>query len=95
MNLKITSIAVIAIFLAVSFLPGISNASSPPLGAQPSTLPAIPYLYDGTAYNITSSNWTTYFDDIYNNRAIVTFNWSGNATDDLIIFDLSYTGLNP
>ncbi len=95
MRLKIITIAVIALFLMVSLLPSLSDAAVPPLGAQPSSLPSIPYNYDGSIYNITSSNWTTYFDDIFNNRAIVSFNWSGNATEDLIIFDLSYTGLNP
>ncbi|MFG1414963.1 MAG: hypothetical protein AAE986_02245 [Thermoplasmataceae archaeon] len=95
MRLKIITVAVIAIFLAISFLPSVSSASIPPLGAQPSSLPSIPYNYDGSIYNITSSNWTSYFDDIYNNRAIVSFNWSGNATEDLILFDLSYKGLNP
>ena len=70
-------------------------ASTPPLSPPPSTLPSITYYYHNTKnFTITSSDWNNFFTDVIDNRTIVTYNWSANATQELIVFDLSYTGMN-
>ncbi|HLH85257.1 MAG TPA: hypothetical protein VKU79_00110, partial [Thermoplasmataceae archaeon] len=78
-------------------LSGLSSASSQPtLSLPPSSLPTYTYYINGTSnhYTITDSEWNTFFTDIIDNKTYVTYNWSSNATQDLIIFDLSYSGLN-
>lgn len=67
------------------------------LPTPPTTLPSFTYYVDGanSHYSISSSNWTLFFSSVLDNRTIVSgYNWSSNTTQDLVVFDLSYTGLN-
>ncbi len=95
MKRKGASLSIVAILLVVIFLPGLSVASLPPLPAEPTSLPVINYMYDGEVHNVTSSLWNSFITNVYNNNSYVRYNWSGNATEDLILFDLSYKALNP
>lgn len=76
----------------------LSSASIPTLSPPPSTLPGFTYYIEGSQgvhYTITDLEWKELFKDIIDNSSYVSFNWSTNLTQYLIIFDLSYTGLNP
>lgn len=92
---KLLSVLVFAMFVFLPIMATESSAAVPPLGSEPANLPSIPYIYNGTVQNITSSDWNIYIKDIYDNRTYVSYNWTNNVTQDLILFDLSYTGLNP
>lgn len=86
---------ILTVIIAGLFLMPAAYASTPPLSAPPSTLPSINYYYHNTKkYTISSTDWNDFITEVLDNRTIVTYNWSANATQDLIIFDLSYTGLN-
>jgi hypothetical protein len=63
----------------------------------PTTLPSYTYYYGtaNTACNITSGDWTSIFANVFNDRSIISYNFSANTTEFLIIFDITYTGLNP
>ena len=84
-------------FFAVSLSPFASAASGPTLNPAPFNLPSVTYYINGGSshYTITDSEWLNFFNDIIDNKTYVTYNWSQNATQDLIVFDLSYSGLNP
>ncbi len=62
----------------------------------PSTLPSYTYYYGtaNTACNITSGDWSNIFSNVFNDRSIISYNFSANTTEFLIIFDITYTGLN-
>lgn len=87
-------VTVFTMFLAVGFLPAAASASTPQLSAPPSTLPTVTYYTSDNHYTITTTEWNTFFTDVIDNMTIVTYNWSANSTQDLILFDLSYNGLN-
>ena len=95
MNKKLASSSVAFVLLLLAVIPAIATASAPPLPPEPTSLPSIPYMYNGTIYNVVSSDWITDINTVYNSKSYVSYNWTGNATEDLILFDLSYTGLNP
>ncbi len=63
----------------------------------PSTLPYSIYYYgpSNTECNITSGDWNSIFANVFNNRSIISYNFSSNTTEYLIVFDITYTGLNP
>jgi len=92
---------IIAIILSMIMVmvPAISTAS-PTLAAPPSTLPTETYYYYNTTthitneYNVTSSDWNLFFSDIIDNKTYVTYKWVNVTTEDSIIFDQNYTGLN-
>ncbi|MEM0158383.1 MAG: hypothetical protein QW812_02595 [Thermoplasmataceae archaeon] len=87
---------IIALLLILS-IPGLSAAASQPtLNLPPSSLPTYTYYVNGTSnrFTITDADWSTFFTNIIDNKTYVKYNWSANATQDLIIFDLSYSGLN-
>lgn len=96
---KIEVFSAMAIFsvLLIALAPASSAAQMPTLTTPPATLPAITYYINGTENHYTLSNpqWQILFNDVYNNKSMVSYNWSQNLTEDLIVFDLSYTGLNP
>ncbi len=90
----LTGIILTVIMTGLFVMPA-AYASTPPLSPPPSTLPSITYYYHNTKnFTITSSDWNNFFTDVIDNRTIVTYNWSANATQELIVFDLSYTGMN-
>lgn len=94
----LTAAIVLFSLLAASFVPFASSASnSPTLSLPPSTLPAVTYYINGTSdhYTISNPQWQILFSSVINNRSLISYNWSQNSTEDLIVFDLSYTGLNP
>ncbi|MFG1449362.1 MAG: hypothetical protein AAE983_01815 [Thermoplasmataceae archaeon] len=91
------SMAVLSLIVMSS---GVSLAATPapsPLPTPPSTLPSFNYYVTGTPsnYTITSSDWSLFFSDVLGNSSVFTgYNWSANATEALVVFDTSYTGLN-
>ncbi len=87
-------IIVILLSTLISAAPMIT-AESPTMPPPPATLPSIPYSYNGVNYTISSTNWTNFFNGVIDNHKYVTYNWSGISTQDSIIFDMNYTGLNP
>ena len=91
------SFTLIMFLFVVSLIPVMSSASTPTLTSPPASLPAVTYYVNGTAthYTITTSEWQDFFSTVIDNKSFVKYNWSANVTQDLIIFDLSYTGLNP
>ncbi|BAB59601.1 TVG0449738 [Thermoplasma volcanium GSS1] len=91
------ALAILSVFIALIFvaLPAVSSASTPTLPPPPSSLPSITYYYDSTHYTITSTEWGSFFGEIIDNKSYVSYDWINVSTQDLIVFDLSYTGLNP
>ncbi|MGP6294306.1 hypothetical protein [Caldiplasma sukawensis] len=63
----------------------------------PATLPTIKYYYgqSQSEVQITTTDWNNIFKNVFDNSSIISYNFSSNATQDLIIFDVSYTTLNP
>ena len=89
-------ISAILVVLIVSTWGSVSEASIPPLQPPTGSLPAITYYTNASShYTITQSEWQSLFTNVYDNSSYVSYNWSKNVTQYLIIFDLSYTGLNP
>ncbi len=68
-------------------------AATPTLNAAPSTLPSVEYNYHGTDYNITNSNWTSFFSNVIDNKHYVTYSFN-TSLQCLIVYDLNYTGMN-
>ncbi len=91
---KILSVLIFAMFMLLPLMAMQASATVPPLGTEPTSLPAIEYLYGGAAENISASDWTIFINGIYDNSTYISYNWTTNTTQDLIIFDLSYSGLN-
>ncbi|MCL4337338.1 MAG: hypothetical protein M1129_03405 [Candidatus Thermoplasmatota archaeon] len=96
---KIEVLAALALFsvFLIAIAPASSAAQTPTLSPPPVTLPSVTYYINGTENHYTLSNpqWQLLFSDVINNKSMVSYNWSQNLTEDLIVFDLSYTGLNP
>lgn len=94
---QITAAIVLFSLLAASMIPFASSATSTPtLSLPPATLPAVTYYLNGTSdhYTLSEPQWQLLFGSVINNRSIVTYNWSQNSTEDLIVFDMTYSGLN-
>lgn len=93
---QFTAAIVLVSMFAVTFAPVAAASSTPVISLPPATLPAYTYYINGTEnhYTITSSEWSGMFTSVFNNRTLITYNWANNTTEDLILFDLSYTGLN-
>lgn len=94
---QITAAILLLSLLGASFaLPASAAATTPTLSLPPATLPSYTYYVNGTSehYTITSPDWGTLFSSVFNNKSMVSYNWSQNTTEDLIIFDLSYSGPN-
>ena len=89
------ALVLFATLILVSVTPLGSVASTPSLSAPPATLPAITYYTNSTHYTITTNQWNSFIFDVIDNKSFVKYNWSQNATQQLILFDLSYSGLNP
>jgi hypothetical protein len=96
---KIQVLAAVAFFsvFLIALAPASSAAQTPTLTPPPATLPSITYYINGTSTydSISNTQWQVLFQDVFNNHNFVKYNWSQNLTEDLIVFDLSYTGLNP
>lgn len=90
----ISAITVLTLLLAVGILPTAVNASTPQLNPPPASLPAVTYYTSSSHYTITTTEWQAFFSNVIDNRSIVSYNWSANTTQDLIVFDLSYSGMN-
>lgn len=88
------AITVLSMLFIVTVLPAAANASTPTLSAPPSSLPSVTYYTSTTHYTITTTEWASFMGKVIDNKNIVSYNWSANATQDLIVFDLSYKGLN-
>lgn len=96
-NKTVTSISALSILIILSLAPMVSLGSTPVLNPPPASLPSPTYYVNGTSthYTITTTEWDSFFSDIIDNKSFVSYNWSANTTQDLIVFDLSYTGMNP
>ena len=96
-NKTAISLAVLAFVFVLAVAPISAMGSTPVLNPPPSSLPSVTYYINGTEnhYTISTTEWNSFFADIIDNSTYVTYNWSANSTQDLIVFDLSYTGLNP
>jgi hypothetical protein len=70
----------------------LQNVSQPP-----TVLPSYLYYYGAhnQSCNITSTDWTDIFATVFDDRGIINYNFSSNSTQYLIVFDVSYKGLNP
>ncbi|MCW6168452.1 MAG: hypothetical protein LVQ96_00540 [Thermoplasmatales archaeon] len=95
-KLKLISVVVLAVVLLGTIgIAGNSSATVPTLPLPPSSLPTMTYYTtNGTGYAINTTLWAELFFDVIDNSSYVSFNWSANSTQYLIVFDLSYTGLN-
>ncbi|AKA48209.1 hypothetical protein IX51_02820 [uncultured archaeon] len=87
-------VTVLSMFLAVGLLPAAASAATPQLNPPPSSLPAVTYYTSDNHYTITTTEWNAFFSSVIDNKSIVSYNWSSNATQELIVFDLSYLGIN-
>lgn len=92
----ISTMAVLAFFIGIAMLPAAATAATQPtLHQPPANLPAETYYTpSGNHYTVSSGDWGVFFKSIIDNQSIVKYNWSKNATQDLIVFDLSYSGMN-
>lgn len=86
--------SIFAVIFVVSVIPTASLAQTPQLNPPPATLPSVTYYTATTHYTITNSEWLLFFENVIDNQTLVKYDWSQNATQQLIVFDLSYTGLN-
>lgn len=69
----------------------LSNVTKPP-----ATFPTVKYYYGANkSCTITTSKWTTLFSNVFDHRSLIPYNFSANSTQYLIVFDITYTGLNP
>lgn len=96
-RLQLTATLLLISLFAASLAPMVSTASTTPtLNAPPSSLPVVTYYINGTAnhYTISNPQWQILFSDVINNKTLISYNWSQNTTEDLIVFDLSYGWLN-
>ncbi len=78
-------------------MPSVSAAATPTLSPPPSTLPGITYYIEnsnGVHYTVVDSEWKSFFKDVIDNSSYVSYNWSSNLTQYLIVYDLSYKGMN-
>lgn len=89
------ALVLFAVLILVSLIPLGSVASTPNLSTPPATLPSITYYTNNTHYTISTTEWNDFIYQVIDNKTFVSYNWSQNATQQLILFDLSYTGLNP
>ena len=93
----IAFIALLSMVMLVA-IPAVSTAATPTLSPPPATLPAVVYYpnaISGVHYTITTPEWNSFFSKVIDNQTFVSYNWSLNVTQPLIVFDLTYTGLNP
>ncbi len=90
------AVAFFSVFI-IALAPASTAAQTPTLSQPPATLPTITYYINGTSTydSISNTQWQVLFQDVFNNHNLVKYNWSQNLTEYLIVFDLSYTGLNP
>ncbi|MCL5989614.1 MAG: hypothetical protein M1166_04710 [Candidatus Thermoplasmatota archaeon] len=96
-KLKLIAIMILAVVLLGTIgITGNSSAAVPKLNLPPTSLPTMTYYTtNGSSYALNTTLWAELFFDVIDNSSYVSFNWSANSTQYLIVFDLSYTGLNP
>lgn len=92
----LAALAFFSVFI-IGLAPASSAAQMPTLTLPPPTLPSYTYYFNGTStqYTISNTQWQLLFEKVFNNKTMVSYNWTQNTTEDLIVFDISYTGLNP
>ena len=89
------ALALFAVLMMVAVIPLGSVAATPNLSQPPASLPAITYYTNTSHYTITTNQWDSFIYNVIDNNSFVKYNCSKNATQQLILFDLSYSGLNP
>jgi hypothetical protein len=97
MNHSVVAIITLVSVMALVMGPAIATASAPTLTPPPATLPSITYYVnpnDGTHYTITTPEWDNFLADIIDNKSYVSYNFTLDVYQPLIVFDLSYSGLN-
>ncbi len=85
---------IIVLSLVMVMAPFASSASTVTLPPAPATLPSIEYNYNGTNESITGADWISFFSSVIDNTHYVTYSFN-TSTQYLIVYDLSYTGMNP
>ena len=85
---------IVILSLVMIMAPFASSASTPTLPPAPSSIPSITYYHNGTKESVTASNWVSFFTDVIDNRTYVKYDFN-LSTQYLIVYDLSYTGMNP
>ncbi|OWP56563.1 MAG: hypothetical protein B2I17_05760 [Thermoplasmatales archaeon B_DKE] len=96
-HLVISIMALLSLTMLVA-VPAVSAAATPTLSPPPATLPAVVYYTNpvtGVHYTVTTPEWSSFLSKIIDNSTYVSYNWTLNVTQPLVLFDLSYTGLNP
>ncbi|MEM0155437.1 MAG: hypothetical protein QW597_02385 [Thermoplasmataceae archaeon] len=97
MNHSFVAIITVLSVMALVMGPAIASASAPTLTPPPATLPPVTYYTnpnEGTHYTISTPEWNSFLADIIDNRSYVTHNFTLDVYQPLILFDLSYSGLN-
>lgn len=95
------SVVAFIAFLSMAMLvaiPTVSTAATPTLSPPPATLPAVVYYTNtvtGVHYTVTTPEWNSFISKVIDNKTYVSYNWTLNVTQPLILFDLAYIGLNP
>ncbi len=85
---------IVIISLVMVMAPFASSASPVTLPTAPTSLPTISYNYNGTNESISNSNWTAFFSSVIDNTHYVKYSFN-TSTQCLIVYDLTYTGMNP
>lgn len=89
------SVAMVLIALLISSVPT-AYAGIPNLQPPSGNLPSVTYYVSTTQhYTISPGQWQGVFTNVFDNKSYVSYNWTSNLTQYLILFDLSYSGLNP
>ncbi|MCL4332108.1 MAG: hypothetical protein M1148_02830 [Candidatus Thermoplasmatota archaeon] len=91
---RVIPLIILAMFLLT--IAPTSFADTPPLHPPSGNLPSVTYYVSSTEhFTVTPTEWQSLFKGVYDNSSFVSYNWTSNLTQYLILFDLSYTGLNP
>jgi len=85
---------IVIISLVMVMAPFASSASTVTLPPAPTSLPTIHYNYKGTNESISDFDWTVFFSSVIDNTHYVKYSFN-TSTQYLIVYDLSYTGMNP
>jgi hypothetical protein len=84
---------IVIISLVMVMAPFASSASPVTLPAAPTSLPSVHYNYRGTNETISGTDWATFFSNVIDNTHYVKYSFN-TSTQCLIVYDLSYTGMN-
>ncbi|MHB1507396.1 MAG: hypothetical protein ACYCUZ_05005 [Cuniculiplasma sp.] len=63
----------------------------------PQSLPSVTYYYgnQGGHQTITTPEWNSILKNVFDNKTIISYDFANNTTQALILFDITYTYMNP